>query len=153
MQVRASERSHPAIGEVWPVAMVVNSRLTQSLGSTLPTYAGDIGRSGVPKRCGRTTVKPAATTSSANGDHLRREAGDLVDHDHAGAGALAVRRVGDAVGGVGRLRPAVEEGHARSMAATEPVLFVTWVTGKGNWWPVSAGHQLREARGGTHEQR
>ena len=60
---RASERSQTAIGDVRPVAIVVNSRLTQSLGSTLPTYAGDIGRSGVPKRCGITTVKPASTTS------------------------------------------------------------------------------------------
>ena len=61
---RARDRSHTAIGEVCPVAMVLNSRLTQTFGSTWPTYAGDMGRSGVPKRCGITTVNPAATTSS-----------------------------------------------------------------------------------------
>ena len=49
-------------------------------------------------------------------DHLRGQARDLVDHDHAGPGALAVRRVGDPAGGVLARGPGVEERHARQYA-------------------------------------
>ena len=49
-----------------PVAIVVNSRLTHTFGSTFAIAPTLIGAPGVPNRCGSTTVYPAATSSSAN---------------------------------------------------------------------------------------
>ena len=63
---RASERSQPATGVVSPSASLVNSLLTHSFGKTFANTRGVAGSSGVPNRCGITTLKPAATTSSPN---------------------------------------------------------------------------------------
>jgi hypothetical protein len=64
--VRDKLRNHPAIGDVSPAASFVNSRLTHTFGNVDSIDRGPTGASGVPNRCGRTTVNPAATTSSAN---------------------------------------------------------------------------------------
>ncbi len=62
---RASERSQSATGEVVPTLSLLNSLLTQTLPSALTNGTGAIVEPTSPKRCGRTTVNPRATTSSA----------------------------------------------------------------------------------------
>ena len=59
-------RSQPATGVVSPVASNVNSRLTHTRASDRATVARFIGAPGRPNSTGITTVKPVATTSSAN---------------------------------------------------------------------------------------
>ena len=69
---RARLRSQPAIGAVSPVASLVNSRLTQTWRSDArDRERGSSPRSGVPKRCGITTVKPAADDLLGERDDLR----------------------------------------------------------------------------------
>ena len=92
-----------------PAASLVNSRLTHTWTIDRPSVVGFDLRPGPAEQLRKHDGEPRRHDLLGEADHAGRDPGDLVDDDHAGSGAPAVRRMGDPLEGVAARDPALEE--------------------------------------------